>query len=193
MCSLGLAQTAVHLVSADLLGPLKLFEVDQVVNKKAVVDAAHETIESAFSTAVTAIGTKILPLGSLTVENAQPKALSTKDQTEYSNDIIPSNSKGNIHALTILARIMRDSQLDPPSTPTDEREIYNATIKKNGNGIAEHVRAWTINVAKLGEGDEELNRKIEEVAWVICIVYGIGGWTGRAGGSGGQFNADFFL
>ena len=136
MRSLGLAQTAVHRVSADLFGPLKLFETDQVVNEK---------------------------------------------------------TEENIHALSILARIMHDSQLVPPSAPSNETEIYNDTIEEYGNGIAEHVRAWTINVSKLSEGDEELNRKIEEVAWVICTLYGVGGWTGRAGGSGGQFNADFFL
>ena len=78
---------------------------------------------------------------------------------------------------------------------SDETEIlFNSTIEKYGNGIAKHVRAWTINVSKISEGDsEEFNRKIEEVAWVICILYGIGGWTGREGGSGGRFNADFFL
>jgi hypothetical protein len=87
---------------------------------------------------------------------------------------------------------MHDSQFDPASTRnSDETEIYNSTIEKYGNGIAKHVRAWTINVSKPSEG--EFNRKIEEVAWVICIIYGIGGWTGREGGSGGRFNADFFL
>ena len=104
------------------------------------------------------------------------------------------NSEEDVHALSILARIMHDSQFDPASTSNDETEIYNSTIEKYGNGIAKHVRAWTINVSKLSEGDsEELNRKIEEVVWVICTLYGIGGWTGREGGSGGRFNADFFL
>jgi hypothetical protein len=28
---------------------------------------------------------------------------------------------------------------------------------------------------------------------LICILYGIGGWTSREGGSGGRFNADFFV
>jgi hypothetical protein len=105
------------------------------------------------------------------------------------------NSEEDIHALSILARILHDSQFDPASTRnSDETEIYNSIIKKYGNGIAKHVRAWTINVSKLSEGDsEELNRKIEEVVWVICVLYGIGGWTGGEGGSGGRFNADFFL
>jgi Questin oxidase-like len=91
---------------------------------------------------------------------------------------------------------MHDSQFDTPSTTNlnDEADTYNSTIEKYGNGIAEHVRAWTIDVSKLSEGDVgELNQKLEEVAWVVCILYGIGGWTGRQGGSGGQFNADFFL
>ena len=105
------------------------------------------------------------------------------------------NSEEDIHAISILARIMHDSQFDLASMRnSDETGIYNSTIEKYGNGIAKHVRAWTINVFKLREGNsEELNRKIEEVAWVICIIYGIGGWTGRKGGSGGRFNADFFL
>ena len=105
------------------------------------------------------------------------------------------NSGEDIHALSILARIIHDSQFDLASTRySDETEIYNSTIEKYGNGIAKHVCAWTIDVSKLSEGDsEELNRKIEEVAWVVCILYGIGGWTGREGGSGGRFNADFFL
>ena len=90
---------------------------------------------------------------------------------------------------------MHDSQFDTPyTTNDDEVGTYNSTIEKYGNGIAEHVRAWTIDVSKLGEGDVgELNQKLEEVAWVVCVLYGIGGWTGRQGGSGGQFNADFFL
>lgn len=84
---------------------------------------------------------------------------------------------------------MHDSQFDLASTRnSDDTEIYNSTIEKYGNGIAKHVGNWTIN-----EGDSEFNRKLEEVAWVICIIYGIGGWTGREGGSGGRFNADFFL
>jgi Questin oxidase-like len=89
---------------------------------------------------------------------------------------------------------MHDSQLVPPSTPKNEMKTYNITIEKYSIGIAEHVRAWTINVSKLSESDEELNRKLEEVAWVVCIMYGIGGWTVREGGNhGGQFNADMFL
>lgn len=174
MCSLlGLAQTAVHRVSADLLGPLKLFEVDQIIKKQ------------------TGVINKILPQGPLAVvsEDVQPKASSANDQVEYSNDNV-----GNIHALSILARIMHDSRINPPSSTDDQTEMYDATIEKYGDSIAEHIRAWTINVSKLIEGNtEELNRKIEEVVWVICTVYGIGGWTGRESGIGGQFNADFFL
>lgn len=89
---------------------------------------------------------------------------------------------------------MHDSQFDPSSTRNSnesEIHIYNSTIEKYGSEIAKHVRAWTINVSKLNEG--EFNRKVEEVVWVICTVYGVGGWTGREGGSGGRFNADFFL
>ena len=89
---------------------------------------------------------------------------------------------------------MHDSQFDSASTKNGDEgaiSMYNSTIEKYGNGIAKHVRAWTIDVSKLSEGDsEELNRKIEEVAWVICILYGIGGWTGR---KESRFNADFFL
>ena len=92
---------------------------------------------------------------------------------------------------------MRDSQFDSASTVNSDEGaiyIYNSTIEKYGDGIAKHIRAWTINVSKLREGDsEEFNRKIEEVVWVTCILYGIGGWTGREGGSGNRFNADFFL
>lgn len=89
---------------------------------------------------------------------------------------------------------MHDAQFDPASTRNSnesEIHIYNSTIEKYGSEIAKHVRAWTINVSKLNEG--EFNRKVEEVVWVICTVYGVGGWTGREGGSGGRFNADFFL
>lgn len=200
LCSLGLAQTAVHHVSADLLGPLKLFGVDQVINNQTVVSAG-DAIGSAFSTTMTALGAKILPQGQVS-EDVHPKA-SVNNQAEDSNgtathslleasSILP-NSKGNIHAISILARIMHDAQINPPTTTNSETELYKVTIEKYGNRIAGHVHAWTVNVLELSEGDEELNRKIEEVAWVVCIIYGVGGWTGRAGGSGGQFNADFFL
>ncbi|KAJ3483121.1 hypothetical protein NLJ89_g12090 [Agrocybe chaxingu] len=56
---------------------------------------------------------------------------------------------------------------------------------------------WIVDPARLANVEGELDRKIEELAWAICVLYGVAGWTDmKLGGNDGKdsrFNADFFF
>ncbi|KAF8151662.1 hypothetical protein B0H34DRAFT_728509 [Crassisporium funariophilum] len=205
----GLAETAVHIPSPDLLVPLALFE-DEPSLKNQVISNAGDAIGSAFSNTVSALDSafdKVLHIDKETIASRDAKSVSSsaakeraKDETSGSSMTKPTSLLGmakhgeNVHALSILARIARDSQFaSSGSSEKDETRLFDSTVEKHGKAIAEYVKAWTIDKSKLSEGDMEINQKIEEVVWVIVVLYGVGGWTGRKAGSGGQFNADFFL
>ena len=94
---------------------------------------------------------------------------------------------GDPHALTILARVLRDPELLP--IPEEAYTIYPRTIKKYGKEIAAHVNEWNIDPGQLENGWE---KKLEEIIWTVVVLYGVGGWTnGRSKATG--FNADFYL
>jgi hypothetical protein len=97
----------------------------------------------------------------------------------------------NVHALTILARIMADSRLSLPDD-LNPLGIVQRTIAKHSQLIRDYVSQWTIDVRKPGE----IERKVEEIAWTNVVMYGIAGWTWAQQvkqGREGEFNADFFL
>ncbi|KAF9446677.1 hypothetical protein P691DRAFT_794239 [Macrolepiota fuliginosa MF-IS2] len=102
-----------------------------------------------------------------------------------------SREGDDVHALTILARVLADPRL---TFPTNLREHYilQNTVADHGDLIRDYASQWTIDIQKPGE----LERKIEELAWALTVMYGVAGWTyAQQVGQGqvGEFNADFFL
>jgi len=47
---------------------------------------------------------------------------------------------------------------------------------------------WSLDVVGSPNPDQEVNRKIEELAWATALIYGVSGWH-----VGPPFRADFGL
>lgn len=104
------------------------------------------------------------------------------------------------HALSILEHLLIDPRLKslPPSTNPDAggSDIQREVVKKQGHIIAKYVNSWPIDFSRLSgnrkEAEREVATKIEEIVWVIGVLYGVGGWTDMPYNDG-RFNADFLL
>ncbi|KAG6906638.1 hypothetical protein DXG01_012836 [Tephrocybe rancida] len=107
------------------------------------------------------------------ITSGLPSALSIGSNT---------STQKNVHAFTILARILRDARFDDVENHSTIA-IFTQVIEKHGDVLNEYVNQWTFDSSNSGE----LERKIEELVWANVIIYGIGGWT-----KGKEFNADFF-
>ncbi|KDR73013.1 hypothetical protein GALMADRAFT_281208 [Galerina marginata CBS 339.88] len=164
-----LAQTAVHVSSPDLLAPLSLFEDTTSVSNR-VVTSANESIGSAFNKGAHALDSAL--------EKVVPESLHFHST---------SRLRGT-HALTILARVLRDPDFAPPDSSTrDEMDMFKSTIQNHGKALGAYVNQWDVS-------GEKIETKIEELAWVVCVLYGVCGWTYRGSGSENkEFNADFFF
>jgi len=101
----------------------------------------------------------------------------------------PRPEMGSPHALTILARVLRDTELAPLPECWKVNKVYPMTIKKYAKEIAAHVNGWNIDPGQLVHGWE---KKLEEIVWTVVVLYGVAGWTdGRNKETG--FTADFYL
>ena len=88
------------------------------------------------------------------------------------------DTKTDVHAFTILARILADSRLET-GPPEDMFGIYTEALDKVGDVIREYADQWSLS------GD--LQKKVEELLWTSVLIYGVGGSE-----KSGDFNADFF-
>ncbi|KAG6855853.1 hypothetical protein H0H87_010005 [Tephrocybe sp. NHM501043] len=107
--------------------------------------------------------------------NASPTAL---DTTTSEN---PQHV--NTHALTILARILKDPRFDDIPAAEDYSVVYANINDKYGDVVSEYVRTWTFDQ----KNPQEAERKIEELIFANTVIYAIGGWSKDK-----AFNTDFF-
>ena len=105
----------------------------------------------------------------------------------------PSGDDGSTHALAILGRVANDPDFAPSAiglpVPEGQNSIERiATTRKDK--LLKLLEEWTV-----GSTREDIDKKIEEVLWMNAVVYGVGGWGGRALSkqSSKEFNGDFFL
>ncbi|KIM44120.1 hypothetical protein M413DRAFT_443166 [Hebeloma cylindrosporum] len=201
----GLAQTALHFSSPDLLAPLSLFEDvdDRVAGRllnRQFAASAGEGIGAAFNTAVSALDTAldkalhldgegegVTPSKRCDVDKAQPEQDNgTKANAE---ELETTTDDNGIHALTILSRVLSDSRFAHTEfSEKSEVNMFDDVVKMHGKALGEYVNQWGIS------SDTDLQRKMEEVVWVVCVLYGIGGWTdGKLRRGEHDFNADFFF
>jgi hypothetical protein len=88
------------------------------------------------------------------------------------------------HALTILARILEDDRLAAGKTCThDSTAKFTDTVNSVGDIIREYASLW-----KVGEDEKEIQERVEELAWLVAVMFGMGGWKKDK-----NFKADFFL
>jgi hypothetical protein len=66
--------------------------------------------------------------------------------------------------------------------------MFDTTVKMHAKALGEYVNQWGISP------DTDLHKNMEEIVWVVCVLYGVGGWTdGKPRHEEHDFNADFFL
>ncbi|EMD35787.1 hypothetical protein CERSUDRAFT_115740 [Gelatoporia subvermispora B] len=165
----GLAQATVHPAQAAGLMPLSLWDV------KTHVDSRVNTLASRLSS--------LLP--SLTLDrSARPKAEEPQS----------SNSNTGTHVFSILARILHDDRFTPaalglPPPEAAALHVLERVEKNVGEPLLKYIDEWTVD----GADARDVEKKIEELAWMNALLYGVGGWAGRSAAPTGKFNADFFL
>ena len=158
-----MAQAAVHPDDGDKLIPPSLFETTSSAS-------AVERL------------TALLPSLSL---NKLPKAVST-------------NGQGNtgVHALTILARVLADPRFTPEtlglSAASEEVSLFARMNEVIAPAVIELTNEWIAGLESEGATADAISKKIEELAWMAALVYGVGGWAGRERAPTKKFNADFF-
>lgn len=85
--------------------------------------------------------------------------------------------------------MLNDSALDPEKdakvTEGDEEadSIETTLHSSQGEKILQYASLWHIDTTVPGE----LDKKLEELSWLMVLIYGVGGWK-----EGRDFRADFF-
>ncbi|SRR6266540_51300 len=80
---------------------------------------------------------------------------------------------GDPHALTILARVLRDTEL--VSIPKDWKEttLYSGTVKKYAKEIATHVKGWNMILENLGtDGRRNLRKSSGRLLYFMVLLDG---------------------
>ncbi|KAF9555920.1 hypothetical protein CPC08DRAFT_765575 [Agrocybe pediades] len=109
-----------------------------------------------------------------------PQELFEQDVSPSSNTGTDPSSTANVHALSILARVLADPAFELTSPPENIPSYFSHVVNDHGDAIRKHAAAWTL------EGD--LRKKVEELIWAATVIYGVGGLE-----ESGELNADFFL
>ncbi len=113
------------------------------------------------------------------------------------NEHTGANGKTNtgVHAFTILARVLADDKFAPAAVglPVPEGESQFGRVNgAQGDALAQLAAQWAAELQGPGATADAIAKKIEELAWMNTLIYGVGGWTGRENSPTKEFNADFF-
>ncbi|KAI0324192.1 hypothetical protein GY45DRAFT_1331792 [Cubamyces sp. BRFM 1775] len=100
------------------------------------------------------------------------------------------------HAFTILARVLANSAFSAAEIglPLPEGSSpFDLVTEKAGSALAELAAEWAADMDGEGATSITIQKKIEELAWMNAIIYGVAGWGGRDRSPTRQYNADFFF
>ncbi|KAF8202437.1 hypothetical protein BJ912DRAFT_944829 [Pholiota molesta] len=102
--------------------------------------------------------------------------------SKFAGSVRISENEGNpdVHAFSILSRVLKDPELSGFKAPGFQEPFYSAVIQQFGKTLVKYVDQWTL------EGD--LEKKVQELIWTNALLYAVPGLE-----PSGQFNADFFL
>lgn len=171
--------TAVSLCPPEFLTHLALFDEDSDILHR-IAHSASQTIDNALNTSASLVD-KVLP--------------SSLQLSSNSNNAVPQNVVSiqpmKSDALSILSRVLHDYRFVPSNGAKDSENPFEDIINKHGKALAAYVKQWNIN-------EKDIDKKIEELVWTVCVLYGVAGWTdGKAHADSEHkehnFNADFFL
>lgn len=106
----------------------------------------------------------------------------------------PQPARTGTHVFTLLARILHDERFAPSAIGLPQPEGVNLHVLERvettvGEALLKYIDDWSVD----GSDSRDVERKIEELAWMNALLYGVGGWSGRGASPTGKFNADFFL
>jgi len=88
------------------------------------------------------------------------------------------------HSFSIIAEMLEDPRLAAgQACQRTSTSRFSDTLKSRGKLIAEYGRKWVIK-----EDENHICSKVEEVSWLVTLLFGLGGWR-----EGHRFRADFFL
>jgi len=120
--------------------------------------------------------TKLLPVEAFAGHSGQ--SLASRFATTLRLKDASSSNTDDVHAFTILARVLADSALAPTNSP-HAYLFYQMFIADHGEAVKKYTDQWTI--------DGDLQKKLEELIWTNVLIYAVCGSEGT-----GDFNADFF-
>ncbi|EKM51648.1 uncharacterized protein PHACADRAFT_212279 [Phanerochaete carnosa HHB-10118-sp] len=107
-----------------------------------------------------------------------------------------SAPSADVHALSILSRIEKDIDFAPENLDftglAGLAPRYSVVLGRADNKLLKYSEEWTETVVP---DRDVLKRKFEELVWMNTVIYGVGGWAGRALGEDekGKFNGDFLF
>ena len=117
-----------------------------------------------------------------------PKSIFSDDRISFVGKLtslihnVKLASDGSTHALTILARIMKDPDMRVKEEE-DEEHMFSF-LDKRGEALLEYANSWSLDTSD----PKEVERKIEELQWMNVLIYAVAGFKEGKG----DFSADFF-
>ena len=94
-----------------------------------------------------------------------------------------ATTPSGVHSFSIVGKILKDDRLAAGKTcKRTSTTRFADTLKSSGELIRSYTATWTVN------SPEEVEAKVEELAWLATLLYGLGGFR-----EGHEFRADFFL
>jgi hypothetical protein len=92
-----------------------------------------------------------------------------------------------VHAFSVVARILADSQFQLPGWQAGANFLENIPkLVLKATALAGYVNEWTVDVQRLASDPKEIDRKLEELHWTNTIIYAVSGYK-----KDDDFNADF--
>jgi Questin oxidase-like len=83
-----------------------------------------------------------------------------------------------------MARILKEPRLGPEKPGPNNQRWFPDAMERRGPIVREYAEMWDGDASS----PEAVSRRVEEIAFVVTVLYGVGGWKEDWG-----FTADFFL
>ncbi|KAI0667401.1 hypothetical protein C8Q78DRAFT_982173 [Trametes maxima] len=104
-------------------------------------------------------------------------------------------ARSSVHAFTILARVLAEPKFSAKNLGlplVGDLTHFDKVNEVLGHDLVKLSDEWVAELDGNGATAAVVQTKIEELAWMNALIYGVGGWSGRDRAPGGAFNADFF-
>jgi len=100
----------------------------------------------------------------------------------FSSKASIKDSSAEVHALTILARMLADEELSRQAKPMNPEGLFQL-MKDNGPVVLRYVEDWKFDASD----PATVNRKLAELYWALALIY-VSTWN-----PGELLYNDFFL